>query len=261
MNRKNLLSISIYILLTYFIVGCTGYQYVSSPVYVPVNSEKGDLKVDLAYDKFQAGYALTNHLSLFVTGFTRLNKGGSRGELFMGKEDSGAKIRSDSVMEANFGFSYYGKSEALYYEFLLGSGIGKVKYNNRIDYDNDYSFRMITKKFNLFFQPTFGFKFRNVIELGAFTKFNYTSYYDIKSTVILGESPDETDKHFIGKKQADLFFVEPGVFFRVGSKNIKFQSQFFPTLNMIDDKLNYRNFNFYLSLFINFNIFSSPEKE
>lgn len=261
MNRKNLLRITTYIILTYFIVGCTGYQYVSSPVYVPVNKEKGDLKLDLSYDNIQVGYAFTNHLSLFATGFIRSNKGGSKGETFLGKENSGAKIRSDSLMEANFGFSIYGKTEAFYYEFLLGSGIGRVKYNNRInDYDNDYQFRMVTRKFNLFVQPTIGFKIKNVIELGAFSKFIYASYYDIKSNVILGNSQDETDKHFIGKKQADLFFVEPGVFFRVGSKNIKFQTQLSPSINLLDNKLNYRQYNVYLSLFINVNIFSSSEK-
>jgi len=262
MNSKDFIKTSIYIVLTCFIVGCTGYQYVSSPVYVPVNGEKGDLKFDFAFNKLEVGYAFTNHLSLFATGFIRSNKGGSKGELFFGKENSGAKIRSDSLMEANFGFSIYGKAEAFYYEFLLGSGIGRVKYNNRIDdYNNDYQFRMVARRFNLFIQPSFGFKVKNIIELGTFAKFNYTSYYDIKSTVILGDSQDETDNHFIGKKQTDLFFVEPGVFFRVGSKNIKFQTQIFPTLSMIDDKLNYREFNLYLSLFININILNSSEKE
>ena len=55
---KNTLILLIFIMLT----GCSGYYYTASPHYVPLNSEKRELKANIGLYNLQAGYTISNHL-------------------------------------------------------------------------------------------------------------------------------------------------------------------------------------------------------
>ena len=60
-----LLAVAIALLM----MGCTGYQYVSSPRYVPLNETKGEVTANVHLSAVQLGYAFTNNFSVFATAF------------------------------------------------------------------------------------------------------------------------------------------------------------------------------------------------
>lgn len=247
----------LYILIVVALIsGCTGYQYVSTPVYVPTNYEQGSIKANISINSIQAGYSLSDHISVFANGYSRKSVKGLNTESMFGKENSGASIRSDSSYEANVGLSYYFVKWFLNFEVLLGTGIGELQYNNTLDfYPDNYVFNMNANKYNIFIQPYIAYRFRNLYECGLFTKLSYYSYYDIKSSGnigINGESNkvDEFDDYFRNKKQVNLYFGEPGMFFRIGFRNVKFQTTVSNTISLNNEDYYYRDFNLRFSVFL-----------
>jgi hypothetical protein len=172
------------------------------------------------------------------------------------KENSGASFRSDSSYEANVGLSYYFVKWFLNFEVLLGTGFGKLQYNNTLDlYPDNYVFHMNANKYNFFIQPNIAYRFRNLYECGIFAKLSYYSYYDIKSSGKIGihggaNIVDEYDVFFRNKEQVNLYLGEPGMFFRIGYRNVKFQTTISNTLSLNSEDYYYRNFNLRLSLFL-----------
>src|SRR4051812_39472283 len=111
MHFRNILVIGpvrIFILLikSMFLFGCTGYQYIASPSYVPFNTKKGDLKANISYNHVQLGYSLTNHFSLFATGYKRDGGTAINFESWGTKEGGGANSYKDHSHEINVGTSY-----------------------------------------------------------------------------------------------------------------------------------------------------------
>jgi hypothetical protein len=52
-------------------MGCSGYQYVASPRFVPLNEKKGDVNLNIYTSGAQLGYAFSNKFSAFATAFRR----------------------------------------------------------------------------------------------------------------------------------------------------------------------------------------------
>src|SRR5688500_12949123 len=65
------LKFGIILSVSIFLMGCSGYQYVASPRFVPLNEKKGELTANLYLSGLQVGYAFTNKFSVFATGFKR----------------------------------------------------------------------------------------------------------------------------------------------------------------------------------------------
>lgn len=271
----------IYCLVLLLLFNCTGYQYVPTPVYVPINEKKGDLKVNISTHSFQAGYAFSDHFSAFLMGNTRKMSSPINFESMFSKENSGTYTRSDSTYDIHFGVSYFFKTKPFNYEILFGSGFGKVGYSNEKDtYSDNYHFNMSSNKYSLFIQPNIAWKVKGHLELALFSRFIFYNYYNIKSNVVPGSNGLESyDKYLINTKNASLYFAEPGISVKVGTEKVKFAAQIFrpisfvgeifryndnnnnssnnddnSTFKLYNDKIRYRNVNAYFSVFVDLNI-------
>src|SRR4051812_22575084 len=102
-------SLASLILLT----GCTAYQYVPSPCYVPLHADKKEVNINAYKNAFQIGYSPTNKFSVFATyHFKNLNQ-----PLRFGyKESSGDVSRTNNSYEINFGGGYFKNKNKIAYE-------------------------------------------------------------------------------------------------------------------------------------------------
>jgi hypothetical protein len=247
-------------LIISIITGCNGYQYVSTPVYVPMNNEKGDLKASISGNNINVGYALSSNISLFSNGYSRNSIKGINSETMLSQENSGISVRSDTSYECNIGMSYFFKKSFLRFEVLLGTGFGKMRYSNNLDlFPNNYQFHMAASKYDCFVQPYVGYRFRNLFDCGIFSKISYYSYFDIKSSVNIGMQgttikEDRYDDFFTNKRQVDLYFLEPGIFFRIGTQHVKFQTTLSNVINLNNEDFYYRDINLKFSIFMDINI-------
>lgn len=234
----------IFLILPLLLAGCTGYQYVASPRFLPLNEKKGELTANVYLSGLQIGYAFSNKFSVFATGYQRFpreNVPDIRGAFFGAPTDE----RVGQSSEINIGISCFGKKKNLLYEVLTGGGLGEMSFatdasNNKSQTDN-YSFYMEANKWNIFIQPNFSYKFHktkvnDLVSIGVFTKFNFLQYYNIETELNRNpnfiRSVDDAIEYFNGRTEAYLFFMEPGVFVKVGRKNFKGTAQIAPVLNL-----------------------------
>jgi hypothetical protein len=92
-----------------------------------------------------------------------------------------------------------------------------------------------------FYSTELSFKFNktkinDIVSLGVFAKFNFLQYYNIETELIknpnyVGSVVDGIE-YFTGRTKAYLFFIEPGIFVKVGRKNFKGTAQIAPILNL-----------------------------
>jgi len=250
----------ILLILLVALSSCSGYYYTASPHYVPNNSEKGDLKANISANFAQAGYAFSNHFSLFSTGYYRFRASTFDWGTFSTKENGGGNSYTDKAYEVNFGGSYFYKKGILHYEVLFGAGFGNLKFDHRIDvYTYDYEFNMNCQKYNLFIQPNIEFRFNKKLDLNLSTKFSQQNFYDIKTNVVWGDYNGEyiCDDYFFDKTRASLYYIEPALTFRAGLEKLKIQVQMVPVFSLNDTYIRYREFGINLSLFLNLNTFGN----
>jgi hypothetical protein len=161
----------IIILLGVTMTGCTAYQYVASPPYVPLHKKKGEVVLNLSLNSAQAGYSITDHVSLFSTAY--IFEGGS----FPLSEDE------SRFLEGTIGAGYFRKYGALYSSVLVGGGLGQVSYSNSIAGSSNYAFNMNADKMNFYIQPQVSHVLNKYFEVSGFLKFNYNEYYHINSSL------------------------------------------------------------------------------
>jgi hypothetical protein len=246
--------------------GCSGYQYVASPRYAPLNEKKGELTVNAYLSGGQIGYAFSNKFSVFTTGYMRY-KTIDTVNPFIGTE--GTNDRSGDSREINLGLSYFGKKDKFIYEILVGGGFGDMTFKN--DYhgaknrDLNYLFDMQADRSNVFIQPNVGYKFFNdskkfKISVAVFAKFNRVYYHNIKTQTVSGyyTNPVKPDfdsgiEYFSTRQQANLFFIEPGVQAKLGWKAFRALAQIAPVINASGHALHYQivSINVGLSMHLN----------
>ena len=244
------------LLILIFLSSCSGYYYTASPHHVPLNTKKGELKANLGINSLQAGYSISNHFSLFTTGYYRYKATSISFETIGGKENSGDDIHEDKSYEINFGGSYFYNQNKLVYEILFGAGLGNLEFQHVIDlYESDYEFNMNSQKYNIYIQPNIGIKFNEHLSLSLSTKFSQQHLYNIKTDLIWGSYSDEaiSDDYFFNKSFANLYFIEPGLTFRFGGEKLKMQTQIIPVFNLSETYIRYKELSLFLSLFINLN--------
>lgn len=248
------------LIMATIITGCTSYQYVASPQYVPLNEKKGELKAALAFNSYFIGYSITNRFSVFSTGYCR--KVESNFELLINKENSGAHSRKENSNIINLGAGYFNKTNNINYEVMIGTGLGHTDYECERDWLVNYQFSMKGKKYNLFVQPDLGYKVNDYVEFGVFSKFNYFRFFDLNTSTIIGDNPgiEQEDSYFSGKNKANLFFIEPGLFFKGGFPEAKINLLLSPVMNILDYKIRYRELNLRLSVFLSFDLFKNKKK-
>lgn len=156
--------------------------------------------------------------------------------------------------------NYFNKIKFIKYEILGSIGYGHNYYYNQIDDYPNYEFTMFVDRFISFIQPNISYRFLNIAEFGLFSRFIYNNYFNISSEIIysgvISDYPnsEKENKFFSERSTADLFFLEPGFCARVGGRYVKFQTIFFPTFNLTDTKVRFREYNVYLSVFLKFNL-------
>jgi len=248
---------------------CSGYQYVASPRYVPLNEKKGDLTANVHLSAVQLGYAFANRFSVFATGFRRVPsiEGGNPLPV------DGKNHRYGSSREINAGFSYFRATENFVVEVVAGGGYGDMSFGNKYTddkhQDEGYQFDMTADRRNLFIQPSIRFKFGNArlnkhFSLGAFTKFNNLRYYHIRGDLRatrFTENYDDGIEYFAARSEAELFFIEPGVQVKAGFRNFKAMAQLCPVINASGYSMRYQHLSVSLGLTMNLNVLrSSPDQ-
>lgn len=238
MNVNSLIGLKspIFLIVPILLAGCSGYQYVASPRFLPLNEKKGELTANVYLSGVQIGYAFSNKFSVFATGYQRFPRENAEniGSGLGGPTDE----RVGQSSEINIGVSYFGLRENLLYEVLVGGGLGEMSFATD---GSNYSFYMEANKRNVFIQPNFSYKFNktkinDLLSVGVFTKFNFLQYYNIETELNknpdLLRSVDDGIEYFNGRTEAYLFFIEPGIFVKVGRKNFKGTAQIAPILNL-----------------------------
>jgi hypothetical protein len=254
--------ITLFLLFIVALSGCSGYQYVASPQYVPYNSKKGDLKANISYNHVQLGYAVGNHISVFATGFNRKRESHN---LDLGKENSGKESYADRSHEINIGTSYFTSTKKIIYELHAGTGFGQVHFQHRRDYNQDYFVEMNASKRNIFIQPSIAlklpnFKLREYFQFGAFAKIIREQYYDLDvisylNTGFDNKPPDESDLYFIGVTHRNLYFIEPGISFRAGTKWVKGSAIVSAPISLQGNNVRHKQLAVNLSALVSFNVF------
>lgn len=235
------------------IAACSGYQYVASPRYVPLNEKKGELTGNLYMSGLQVGYAFSNKFSLFATGYQRIPTV-EIGNPFGGID--GHSHRSGDSREINLGLCHFWKRNKFHYEILVGGGFGDMTFINDHEgaknRDMNYNFKMQADRSNIFVQPNVGCKFRSTsgkfnLTVAAFTKFNRVYYHNIKTETSSGFSSNSAKpdfdagiEYFSSRKEANLFFIEPGLCVKGGWKNFKGTAQISPVINASGHALHYQ---------------------
>jgi hypothetical protein len=256
--------IVIFLIMSSFLFGCTGYQYIASPSYVPLNTKKGDLKGNVSYNHVQLGYSFANHFSTFATGYKRSGGTAINFESWGSKEGSGANSYKDHSYEINVGTSYFFRVSNFAGEIQLGGGGGKTYYEHEKDlYQESYFIQFAADKRNIFIQPSFSYIFKtkidNIIQLGFFTKVVCDQFYNINvNTTLLkppyNTPPEKEDAYFMNHSHRNLYFAEPGACVRVGGKYVKGSAVVSAPINLQGDNIRHRPFNLYLSSFFNLNL-------
>lgn len=248
--------------ITLLMMGCSGYQYVASPRYVPLNETKGEVTVNVHPSAVQLGYAFTNNFSVFATGFRRFSAGPTANPLPV----NGKHHRYGSSKEVNVGFSYFKKTGKFVVEVLAGGGYGDMSFGDDFTddkhHDEGYQFDMTANRRNFFIQPDIRFKFRNAtfnehFSLAVFTKFNSVRYYNIESELqatVYSRDLDDGIHYFASRQQAALFFIEPGVQIKGGSRNFKAVVQLCPVINASSHALRYQRFSINSGITMNMNL-------
>jgi len=267
MNKNTLRfrSFSIVTLVPIFLMGCSGYQYVASPRFVPLNEKKGNVNLNIYTSGGQLGYAFSNKFSAFATAFRRVPTAYEKKRI----DSKDMYYRTCESQEINVGLSYFGKKENFLYEVLIAGGLGDMNFTSQNRDDDGYRIKMQARKTNAFIQPTFSYKLNGThakyVAIAAFTKFNSLYYYDISVTnnsdVPLSEISfqpgtklDDGLNYFGSRKDAYLFFVEPGIFIKGGSKNFKAMMQISYVINLTGRELYYQPLSINLGCSINFNL-------
>jgi len=253
----------LYLLTLTVLCSCTGYQYVASPQYVPLNTQKGELKANLSHNHMQAGYSVSNHVSLFSTGYWRSGKlpGILDG---LSKEHDDSDDYSDKAYEITGGASYYTVHNRFIYEVHVGAGGGKIDYlHSREPAGDYYVMHMKAHRATVFIQPSFAYRFykdpaKNFVELGAFTRLIAYRYHNLQTTTTISPSYphkiEPFDTYFANRGSRDIYFAEPGFCFRVGGQNLKFNMLTSFPISLQGDNVRFRSGNLYMGFFINLNV-------
>jgi hypothetical protein len=229
--------------------GCSGYQYQSTPNYIPMNYSKGECKADFYLNSIQLGYSISNHVSVFTTAYWDQTIRIIDWQAIASKENGGAEYFNDSFFTIDIGVSYFSHYKDFIFEVLAGGGFGKASYSHRIDLWPDYSSNFNARTTDLFIQPNFGYKLGKIVTIGFFARYTINHYYNIQSVLYQGghNKIEPVDKTFYQFKTKDICIIDPGIFCKIGYKNMVCQIIISHGYNQSDNNLLYKKTNFFLS--------------
>ncbi|MGE5671591.1 MAG: hypothetical protein ACM31E_09115, partial [Fibrobacterota bacterium] len=90
-----------------------------------------------------------------------------------------------------------------------------------------------------------GYKLKDILVVGVFSKIIYERFYDIQTETQIGshDGIDPDDSYFQGRTIADALFIEPGILLRVGMKHVNFYVEYSVPLPLLKDDILYRKMN------------------
>jgi len=249
--------------LLIFICSCSGYEYVSSPHYVPLHKEKGELTSSVGHNNIQMGYSLTNHFAVFAAGKYRNTRDNEK-HLFGASEGhySGNNDYQDESFDVNIGAGVFNHYQMFKFETLVSTGLGKMDYEHTRDLVNMYSFDLQANRLNFYIQQNFGVNiWKNYLEMGISAKYINFLCYNINNQLTVGDNGDNisTDTYFVGKKTARMSFFEPGLTIRGGFHHFKVQTQLISVINLTESRIRYRELSLFVSFSINLNLLKSKK--
>jgi len=239
--------------LFFILSGCTGYQYVASPSYVPVKQVKNEFNVNFSYNYFQFAYNLTDCFSIYTTGSYRYNDGGIIKGTAFSKENGGGYIQTDEHSEIDLGLAYYHNiNDFLSFGIVSGVGLGQVDYSNFQDLESNYEFSFNATKFNYYIQPNVTFRFKKYFDISVYSKVSSCNYFNITDSLNLGSKlvPDDYDQYFYNKPSASLYFIEPGLQVRWGWEHVKFHFMCSEVFDLNNTNIQFRHYNMSLGVAI-----------
>jgi hypothetical protein len=244
--------------LLIFISSCSGYEYVSSPHYVPLHKEKGELTSCVGHNNIQMGYSLTNHFAVFASGKYRNTRDNIK-HMFGESEGSYSEKNDyeDETFDVNIGAGVFNHYHIFTFETLVGTGLGQSDYEHTKDLVNMYSFNLQANRLNFHIQQNFGVNiWKNYLEMGISAKYINFLCYDINNQITVGDNRDNisTDTYFVGKKTARMSFFEPGLTIRGGFHHFKVQTQLIPVINLTENRIRYRELSLFVSFSVNLNL-------
>jgi hypothetical protein len=237
---------------------CTGYQYVSSPVYVPLNESKNEVSANLSTNSFRLGYSVSDHISLFTAYYQKSKVSGFPEKFLNNGDESVFDAKYMEWYDGNLGFSYFNKYKYFNYEILTGAGYGKSYYRNEIVLRPDrLDFKMNSERWNCFLQGNVGYKVSNIFQFALFSKLTYTNYFNLNTSLLTTNFNEEMPagvNFFNNQTETPLFFTDVGLCARVGYKYLFFQTMYFETYNIKNHLIHYRKHNFQISIFFTMNL-------
>ena len=248
------------IVFIFLISGCQVYQYNANPVTVPLFSEKGNAEATISVNNGifneNIAYAFSNHFLAFCNASFYYKTYGPS-EPLMGSTN---KYLYHSNKEITGGIGYYYKKNTTHYEILGGFGYCDDIYKHvEFQYsdgsgDND-TFSYTAYQYIYFIQPNYG------IELGENSKFalsakfslkNYNFTEWIKNNVM---SIDYKGRDFSPEsKKQNIYFIEPAITYRKGSRKIQFQVQAVSPIVISNNDIYIKRVSIFFGIILNMDI-------
>jgi len=220
---------------------CKCYNYVGSPKYVPLNSEKGKTTINLYASNIQVGHSFTQHFGGYISAHGRTAR---ESKYLLKKEHSGDTVRNSGDRQIDFGCIYSISKGRFILEMIVGGGLGRSRYSSTIElYPDGYDFQYSARTRNVFIQPNIGMKYKG-FSLALFTKLTHWQFYDINAKL---QNPGNwyyvEDQYFLDNKMLTSDFAEPGIQLRTGTKNFEFIAQLSGTINLTGQEILVRKAN------------------
>jgi hypothetical protein len=238
------------IVLWFFLAySCTVYQHVPTPINVPVFEKKDQLQVNIGGDfkkgYLQMNYSISNAMYLYAESFYYKSKNSGWLDIISQKEGGQVDSYNSKNIQFKAGLGFYQNNDNLFFNFLVGSGLGNLDYEHGLDYgmnNINYKYMLQARNLELFIQPALGFKMDSYFDISFAIRIKQETYYHVwqkheGDTNHYGESYD----YLFSRPFNNFQFVEPGLTVRIGFKTVKLQLQGYRSFCLQRDPLKYKN--------------------
>jgi hypothetical protein len=231
--KKNLLKLMLISILPLTMSSCR-ILYIPNTPNTPLLEEKGDLKVNLSTNNFQAAYAVTENIGIMANGYYNKNNWNVTSGNFDNRYST-----TRFLLEGGAG--YFKKiGEKGVFETYAGAGYGNLSYDYTL-FDAGIQTQNNTwdsNKMKFFIQPNIGIVSDN-LEFAFTTRFVGLNFMNTLTNYTDSQLAFE---NLTGVEDRMWMFVEPGVVFRAGWAPFKFQAHMLYSYKLNPEPLNTRNF-------------------
>lgn len=195
--------------------------YVPQPHYVPVFTQKGDISINTGLIHKQLGYAFTDYLGVYATKYRQ-----NQGDIFYSEVDGGSYRQIEASWQSVGLIPFHKTSKNTFLSIPIAYGWGKIAGNYSYSSENSYtsSFKNDSRILNI--QPTFSFKANKYLDFSVFSRFSLYHTKVLETTCRNKEVVhNEFDKFIMDSDKFNDFYIDNGIQFRFGIKNLKLYTQ------------------------------------